>query len=68
VPSKGYLSSVWISIEQWVIVSGIVYVFLGLWFMNGHVQSEFINYEGGPTGVLTTIGCVIIFLILLKIG
>jgi len=29
---------VWISIEQSVVVSGIVYVFLGLWFGIGHVQ------------------------------
>jgi len=29
---------VWISIERSVVVSGIVYVFLGLWFVIGHVQ------------------------------
>ena len=62
-PLKGYLSSVWISIEQSVMVSGIVYVFLGLWFMIGHVQLSLLII-----GALTTIGCLIFVLILLKIG
>jgi len=29
---------------------------------------EFTNYGGGGAGALTTIGCLIIFLILLEIG
>jgi len=39
----------------------------GLWFMIGHVQLSLL-IMGGPTGALTTIGCLINFLILLKIG
>jgi len=34
-------------IEQWVIVSGIVYIFLGLWFMIGHVRLTLL-IMGGP--------------------
>ena len=58
----------WISIEQWVIVSGIVYVFLGLWFMIGHVRLSLLIMGGGPTGALATIGFLIIFLTLLKLA
>ena len=47
---KGYLGSMWISIEHWVMVSGIVYVFLGLWFMIGHAQSSLLITGGGPLG------------------
>jgi len=54
-------------IEQSVMVSGIVYIFLGLVVVIGHVQSALL-IMGGPTGAFTTIGCLIIFLILLKIG
>jgi len=46
---KEYLSSAWISIEQWVIVFGIVYAFLRLWFMIGHVQLSLL-IMGGPLG------------------
>ena len=63
-PLKGYLSFVWMSIEQSVMVSGIVYLFLGLWFMIGHLQLGLL-IMGAP---LATIGCLIIFLILLKSG
>jgi len=48
---KGYLSSVWISIERWVIVSGIVYVFLGLWFMIGHMQLSLPVRGGAHWGI-----------------
>jgi len=57
----GYLSSVWISIEQSVIVFGIVYVFLGFAVVIGHVQWSLLII-GGPTGALTTIGCMFNYL------
>ena len=44
------LSSVWISIEQPAMVSGIVYVFLGFAVVIGRCAVEFTNYEGG-TGI-----------------
>jgi len=60
---NGYLSSVWILIEQSVMVSGIADVFLEFVVDDWSHAVEFTNF-----GVLTTIGCLIIFLILLKIG
>ena len=44
---KGYLSSLWISIEQSVIVSGIVYVFMGSVVRDWSCAVEFTNYGGG---------------------
>ena len=46
---KGYLSSLCISIEQLVMVSGIVYAFLGFVVHDRSCAVEFTNY-GGPTG------------------
>ena len=62
---KVYLSSVWISIKESVMVSGIVYVFMGSEVI-GHVQLSLL-IMGAPAGALTTIGCSIFFLILLQI-
>jgi len=56
-----------ISIEQSVIVSGIVYVFMRSAIHDWSCARQFTNYWG-PTGALTTKGCLITFLILLKIG
>ena len=67
---KGYLSSAWIlMIEQWVMVSGIVYVFMGFVVLGWScaVQLSLIIMRG-PYWTFTTIGCLIIFLILLEIG
>ena len=64
---KGGWSSVWISIEQSVIVSGIGYAFMGFMVRDWSWATEFNNY-GSPTGTLTTIGSLIIFLFLLKVG
>ena len=59
----------WISIEQTVMVSGIVYVVMGSVVRDWSCVVEFTNYgRGGPTGALTTISCLIIFLIMLKIA
>ena len=57
----------WISDGQSVMVFGIVYVFMGFVVRDWSQAVELTTY-GGPTGILTTIGCLIIFLILLKIG
>jgi len=65
---EGYLSSVWISIEQSVMVFGIGYVFLGFVVVIGHVQLSLLIMGWGATGAWTTIGRLIIFLVLLKIG
>jgi len=46
---------------------GIVDGFMGSVVHDWSCAVEFTNY-GGPTGALTTIGCLINFLILLKIG
>ena len=51
---KGYLSSVWISMEQSVMVSGTVYVFLGFVVVIGHAQLSLLTM-GGTTGAKTTI-------------
>jgi len=48
-------------------VSGIVHVFMGYAVPDWSGAVEFTNY-GGPAGILTTVGCIFIFLILLKIG
>jgi len=64
---NGYLSSMWTSIEQSVMVSGIVDLFLGFAVHDWSSAVEFTN-DGDPTGALTTIGCLINFLILLNIG
>jgi len=45
---KVYLSSVWISIEQSVMVSGIM-GFVTLWFVIGH-QQLILLIMGGPLG------------------
>ena len=58
---KGYLSSVWISIEQSVMLSGIVYVFLGFGVHDWSYVQLSLLIMGDPTGALTTIGCLIIF-------
>jgi len=51
------------------MVSGIVYVVLGFVVHDWSCAVEFTNYGGGgSTGALTTIGCLFIFPILLKIG
>ena len=57
----------WIPIEQSVMVSDTVYVFMGFAVRSviGHVQLSLLG--GGATGALTTISGLIIFLILLKI-
>ena len=49
---KGILSSVWIFIEQSVMVSGIVYDFLGFvdW-CDWSCAVEFTNYEGPHSGI-----------------
>ena len=52
---------------QSVMVSGIVYVFMAFVVHGWSGAPEFTNL-GGPTGALTTIGRLFIFLILLKIG
>ena len=46
---KRNLSSVWILIEQSVMVSGIVMSLWGLWFMIGHVQLSLL-IMGAPLG------------------
>jgi len=56
---------VWISFEQSVMVSGVVLVFLGFVVRDWSLPAEFTNY-GGPTGALTIIIHLVIFLILLK--
>jgi len=48
--SKGYLSSVWISIEHSDTGSGIVYVFLGFVVDDWSRAVELTNYGGGPLG------------------
>jgi len=51
------------------MVSGIVYVFMGCVVRDWSCAVEFTITMGvGPTGALTTIGCLIISRILLKIG
>lgn len=57
----------WIPIEQTVMVSGIVYVCMRFVVRDWSVAVEFTN-DGGPTGALTSIGRLVIFLILLQIG
>ena len=49
------------------MVSGIVYVFMGFVVHDWPCVVKFTIY-GGPTGALTTIGSLMIFLILLEIG
>jgi len=46
---KGYSSFVWITIEQSVMVSGIVYIFLGFVVVIGHVQLSLL-IMGAPLG------------------
>ena len=65
---KGYLSSLWILNQQSVMVSSIIYVFMGFVVRDWPCADEFTNNGGEPTGALTTIGRLIIFLILLKIS
>jgi len=65
---KGILKFHVILIEQSVVASGIVYVFLGLVVRDWSCAVEFTNYGEAPTGALATIDFLIIFLILLKIG
>ena len=43
---KGYLSSVWISINQSVMASGIVYIFLGFAVVIGHMRSGVYYFWG----------------------
>jgi len=51
-----------------VIVSGIVYVFMGSVVRDWSCAVEFTNYGGPYWGIdLATIGCLTIFVILLKI-
>jgi len=57
----------WILIEQSVMASGIVYVFMGSVVHDWSYAVEFTNYRS-PTGAFATIHCLNIFLTLLKIG
>ena len=57
----------WISIEQSAMVADIVHVSMGSAVRDWSCAAEFTNY-GGPTGALTSIGCIFILLIFLKIG
>ena len=58
-----YLRFVWISIEQSVMVSGIVHVFMGFVVRDWSCAVEFTNNRAS-----TIIGHLIIFLILLKVA
>ena len=60
------LKIVWILIEQSVMASGTVYVFMG--FVIGQVQLSLLIMWGVPIGAVGTSGHLFIFLILLKIG
>jgi len=66
---KGYESSVWIPHAPNIISDDIWYCLClyGVCGCDWSRATEFTNY-GVPTGALTTIGHLIIFLILLKIG
>ena len=48
-----------------MMVSGTVYVLWGLLFVIGHGRLILL-IMGGPTATLTTVGCLSIFLMLLK--
>jgi len=50
------------------MVSGIVNVLMGFVVGDWSYAVEFTNYGGGSTGAMATIGGLIIFPILLKIG
>jgi len=54
---------------DWTVRDGIWYCLCltGLWFIIGHLQLSLL-IMGGGTEALTTVGCLIIFLILLKIS
>ena len=60
---KGYLSSVWISIKQSVMVSGVVCVLYGLSYVIGHVQLSSLivggHWDSDNYGLLNYI-CVIL--------
>jgi len=48
---KGFLISVWISIEQSVMISGIVYLFLGFVVHDWSCAVELTNYGGPHWGI-----------------